>query len=101
MAARAQRIIDFLEWLRDGASFRAADQQYLAAQDLLETMVGRGEWPVREDEWRTLLAPVLCSSAVQQEQFYDLFRTWFGESQQAPFASAITRTIEQVRTDWR
>jgi len=81
MPPRAQRVTDFLDWLRErGGGFEAGDQQYLAAHELLETMAALGQWPTSEDQWRTLLATVVCSSALQQEQFYELFDTWFGKA---------------------
>jgi TPR repeat protein len=78
MVATATRISDFLEWLRDGDSgFDADDRRYIAAYDLIEALACRGEWPVESKDWRTLLAPVLCSSPAQQKQLYDLVDQWF------------------------
>jgi hypothetical protein len=102
MPATAKRLTDFLDWLRDGGSgFDAGDQQYLAAQDLLEMMIVRGDWPAHSDSWRTLLAPVVCSSAAQQEHFYELFSTWFGETQEGPVTVAIGRAMHLARSHSR
>jgi CheY-like chemotaxis protein len=82
MTATARQLCEFLEWLRDSriSGFEAGDQQFLAAHELMETVVARGEWPGDAAAWRTLLAPVLCCSPAQQDQFYDLFRARFGEA---------------------
>jgi len=84
MSVTATQLSEFLDWLRDGGSgFDVGDRQYLAAQSLMETLAARGEWPADKDSWRTLLAPVLCSSPLQQQHFYDLLDQWFLTPQNA------------------
>lgn len=76
----------FLDWLRNGqAGFEASDQQYLAAQTLIEAAV-MSDCRVAPSvtEWKTLLAPVLCSSQAQQSEFYELFTEWFERAQAIP-----------------
>ena len=71
------RLTDFLDYLRsDVNGFDPGDEQYLAALSLLEMIATRGAIPEAPAGWRTVLAPVLCSSPEQQELFYKLFREW-------------------------
>jgi hypothetical protein len=77
-----QSLSAFLDWLRNGAhEFEASDAQFIDAYAVIEGVLetaGGSIPPI--SSWRTLLAPVLCSSQTQQQQFYDVFVTWFGES---------------------
>jgi TPR repeat protein len=77
MAATAERLSDFLLWLRSQADLEAGDQQYLAAYELLEVLADSGRWPRDRSSWKTLIAPVLCSSAADQARFQTLFDSWF------------------------
>src|ERR1700761_5387370 len=81
-----QSITEFLDWLRNGHSdFDASDTQYLAAQQLLERILrgDAGEVPPLP-AWKTLLAPVLCSSPAQQSEFHQLFSKWFEQIEAPP-----------------
>ena len=78
MPADPSRLYDFLALLREKRSgFSAAGQQWLAAYELVSAMADREQWPDAAEDWRTLLAPALCSSPEQQAKFYSLFDTHF------------------------
>ena len=77
MAVTAERLSQFLQWLRSAGELEAGDQQYLAAYELLEVLAENGQWPDDLPSWKTLIAPVLCSSAADQARFQALFDSWF------------------------
>jgi len=72
----------FLDWLRNGPhDFEVSDAKFIDAYAVIEGVLGRGGGSVPTiSSWQTLLAPVLCSSQAQQQEFYDLFQSWFGGS---------------------
>jgi outer membrane protein OmpA-like peptidoglycan-associated protein len=79
------RLTEFLDFLRSGISgFETGDEQHLAALFLLEGIAARGQTPRAPSGWRTILAPVLCSSPAQQELFYQLFDQWLANPPEPP-----------------
>jgi hypothetical protein len=78
MSPDPEQLTRFLEWLRDGDSgFEASDHQYLQAYRLLDVLVASNDWSQTVERWTTLLAPLLCSSPAEQDEFYRLFRRRF------------------------
>ncbi len=77
MAATAEQLSQFLQWLRSAGELEAGDQQYLAAYELLEMIAEAGRWPDEVFSWKTLIAPILCSSPADQGRFQTLFDSWF------------------------
>lgn len=71
----------FLDWLRNGPhDFEVSDAQFIDAYAVIEGVLKTGGGAVPPIfSWQTLLAPVLCSSQAQQQEFYDLFISWFGD----------------------
>ena len=64
-------LIDFLNELR-AAGFDVSTQRYIAAQDLLIALAANGNLPEDPRSLRTLLAPIVCSSPREQENFHRL-----------------------------
>ncbi|MDZ4797412.1 MAG: formylglycine-generating enzyme family protein [Bryobacteraceae bacterium] len=91
MPAAPSQLYEFLASLRHPrGAFQPAGNQLLAAYELIAALADRAEWPEESEQWRTLLAPVLCSSPAQQEAFYSLFSQHFGESAAAERTNATT-----------
>ena len=86
MNATPSQLVCFLARLRlQSAQFRISDPQFLAAHQLIGGLASdtdfRGQWPDSADEWCALLGPVLCSSAVEIEQFQKAFKRFFQSPQ--------------------
>src|ERR1700716_3324279 len=58
------------------AGYDIGTQQYIAAQTLLAALATNKQFPSDPREWRTWLAPILCSSPREQDNFYRQFDTW-------------------------
>ena len=74
-------LIDFLNELR-AAGFDVSTQRYIAAQDLLIALAANGNLPEDPRSLRTLLAPIVCSSPREQENFYRYFDRWIKRNPQ-------------------
>jgi uncharacterized protein with von Willebrand factor type A (vWA) domain len=58
------------------SGYRIGVSQYIAVQDLLMALANQGELPDNPERLRTLLAPILCSSPTEQEDFQYRFDDW-------------------------
>jgi len=79
----AAELEGFFELLRS-TSKPPAVHQLIAAHDLLLILSQRGEWPREATAFATILAPVFCSTAAEQEQFYAAFRKWLSALRNPP-----------------
>src|SRR5258708_8848285 len=70
-----QNLVDLIDELR-AAGYDISTQQYIAAQNLLIALAARNELPRDLRSLRTWLAPVICSSPREQENFYRYFDRW-------------------------
>lgn len=68
-------LVDLVAALRD-KGYDVGTQECLAANRLLLALEARAGLPASEAELATLLAPVFCSSMLEQEAFYRDFRAW-------------------------
>jgi len=68
-------LFEFIDELRDGG-FNVGAEQYIAAQDLLLALAAQGRWSGHAEELRTYLAPLLCKSPREQENFNQYFEQW-------------------------
>jgi len=68
-------LLALAETLR-GAGFAIGTQQYITAHELLVALASRGRLPENPQDWRSLLAPVFCSSRREQEEFAAYFAAW-------------------------
>ncbi len=75
---RYEELAEFIYGLRR-SGFRAGPHQYASAHRLLLALAAHE--PIRNDPRRlaTYLAPVLCSSPTEQEEFYRLFDQWLSQ----------------------
>src|SRR5690349_10025360 len=69
------RLLAFLESLRLNG-YKVGPPQYVSAQNLLLALVDAGELPEDPRELARWLAPIVCSSAQQQAEFYSQFEFW-------------------------
>jgi len=68
-------LIEFIDELRL-AGYDISTQQYIGAQNLLLGLAANGHLPPDPRALHTWLAPVLCSSPREQENFYRRFDRW-------------------------
>src|SRR5262245_56495887 len=61
-------LIDLADELRR-AGYDIGIEQQIAAQDLVLTLTAAGRLPTHAEEWQALLAPIFCSSPIEQEEF--------------------------------
>src|SRR5436190_23745786 len=95
-AESSKRIEDFLEIVRS-PSLPVNTQQLIAAHELVMELQKRGEWPADIGKSASLLAPVLCSSAHEQEEFHRRFKEWLSATaspQAPPDWKTQTKTLE-------
>lgn len=70
-------IVEFLDVLRRHG-YNLSTEQYVAAQRLLVILAASGDWLALQRKLGTLLAPVLCTSREEQEDFPRLYGQWLG-----------------------
>jgi hypothetical protein len=75
LADRFEAFIEFLEELRLNG-YNISTQQYLAVQNLLIALAANGQFPDDPKKLSTVLAPIVCSSAEEQEGFYYHYKQW-------------------------
>jgi formylglycine-generating enzyme required for sulfatase activity len=99
MTFTLEQIIELAEELRD-AGFDAGPRQLVAAQDLMIALAARGALPDEPRRWRTLLAPIFCSTPAEQERFYLLFDRWLARQ---PGWTALESgpTVKVAEAPWR
>ncbi len=68
-------LIEFIDELRL-AGYDISTQQYIGAQNLLLALAANGHLPSDPRALQTWLAPVLCSSPREQNNFYRRFDRW-------------------------
>lgn len=101
MSFTLEQIIELAEELRD-AGFVAGPRQLVAAQDLMIALAASSALPRDPRGWRTLLAPIFCSTPVEQERFYLLFDRWLmRQPGWAPLESdSAVKVAERRRRRW-
>ncbi|HJZ79697.1 MAG TPA: carboxypeptidase-like regulatory domain-containing protein, partial [Pyrinomonadaceae bacterium] len=102
-----QNLIDLIDELRY-AGYDIGTQQYIAAQNLLIALAARGELPQDLRSLRTWLAPVICSSPREQENFYRYFDRWIASHPELTMPAAAEgrplpagERIDHPERDWR
>jgi len=68
-------LTDFIDELRE-SGYRIGVSQYIAVQDLMVALANQGKLPENSERLRTLIAPILCSSPTEQEDFQYRFDDW-------------------------
>ncbi|MGH7596621.1 MAG: DUF1566 domain-containing protein [bacterium] len=113
MILTSDALIAFIDSLRrDG--YNIGTEQYVAAQDLLLALAANGQWPHSARRLKTLLAPILCTSPKEQEDFYYRFEQWLvaqsarlepqereHEEPDSPSAENDLQTLARRTRPWR
>lgn len=73
---RPDVISAFLDELRE-AGYNLGVEQYVAVQDLVLALVTQGKILEHPKQLRSFLGPIVCSSAVEQDDFQIRFDRWF------------------------
>jgi formylglycine-generating enzyme required for sulfatase activity/uncharacterized protein with von Willebrand factor type A (vWA) domain len=84
-------LLALAQTLRD-AGFALGTQQYIAAHELLIALAAQGRLPADPLQWRTLLAPIFCSSPREQTEFAEHFAAWLQRRPQWQLATAQSTT---------
>jgi hypothetical protein len=69
------RLYEFLGNLQT-SGYELDARHYIALSDLLMFLIARGE-PLDDLNLKTLIAPVICSTPTEQEDFYSRFDRWY------------------------
>ncbi|MDX2032716.1 MAG: formylglycine-generating enzyme family protein [Blastocatellia bacterium] len=85
MAPTLEQLMDLADELRE-AGFDIGTRRFVAAQELLRALDALGQTPAEPRGWRTLLAPIFCSSPEEQTIFYAHFDRWI---ERAPGVDAM------------
>jgi POT family proton-dependent oligopeptide transporter len=95
----SDELIELVNILRQN-DYNVGTEQYIAAHKLVVTLAAHGRLPQDAQGLRPLLAPLLCSSAKEQENFEEFFNQWLSRKfrqseEQAPLkANSGRRKIE-------
>ena len=74
-ANEINRLYDFLDGLQ-ASGYTIDTRQYLALSDLLMLLIAHGD-PLGKLPLKTLIAPLICSSPAEQQDFYQRFDQWY------------------------
>lgn len=74
-AVEIDRLYDFLDGLQ-ASGYTIDPRQYLALSDLLMALIARGD-SLEEVPLKTLIAPLICSTPAEQQDFYQRFDRWY------------------------
>jgi hypothetical protein len=83
LADRFEALIEFLEELRL-KGYNISTIQYMAVQNLLIALAAQGQLPDDPKKLSTLIAPIVCSSPDEQDEFYAEYEQWveqFGDEE--------------------
>ena len=94
------------------AGYNIGATQYIAAQDLILTLAAQSKLPSELTELRQFLAPILCHSPKEQDEFATHFNQWVKQFPQTKFSSETEtsplsdveselRTIKKGSTFWK
>lgn len=87
-------LIEFIDELRL-AGYDISTQQYIGAQNLLLALAANGHLPSDPRALHTWLAPVLCSSPREQNNFYRRFDRWIAQHPQFAQAKAAKKELDK------
>jgi PASTA domain/PKD domain len=96
MAAAIFDLDDLIEIISElrALGFDISTQQYIAAQNILIVLAANGEMPANPRALRTWLAPILCSSPREQDNFYRYFDRWI--SQHPDFSTRAAKAKDRA-----
>ena len=70
-----ENLTNFIDELRE-VGYNIGIAQYVAAQDLILALLAKGESLNQPERFKSLLAPLLCSSPTEQDDFQQRFDQW-------------------------
>ncbi len=76
------RLMAFLDVLP--ATFGRGPREQMAIRELIWRLSAEGKAPTEPGRWKTLIAPLVCSDAAQQHEFYERFDEWTAGQHAAP-----------------
>jgi len=92
-----KELTNFIESLRF-AGYNIGATQYIAAQDLILTLAAQSKLPSELTELRQYLAPILCHSPKEQEEFDTHFNQWVKQFPQTKILlSPQTKTSPEIQ----
>lgn len=94
MAYLLEDIVEFIEILRS-AGYEVNPLQCVTAESLLVKLVAQGIVPNDICDYKTLLAPILCSSPEQQRDFYWRFEQWVATAKQIELNNDVAGKTEK------
>jgi uncharacterized protein with von Willebrand factor type A (vWA) domain len=68
-------LLNFIDDLRV-AGYNIGLEQYIAVQNLILALTAQGRLPAKLADLQTFLAPILCHSPKEQEDFAQHFADW-------------------------
>ncbi|MDM8560318.1 CHASE2 domain-containing protein [Thiotrichales bacterium HSG14] len=87
------------------ADYNIGEAQYIAAQNLILTLAAQGKLPTELAELRQFLAPILCHSPKEQDEFDTHFNQWLNQFPQTkillspqPKTSPKTQNAPKTKT---
>ena len=99
-AIEIDHLYDFLDGLQ-ASGFKVDVRQYMALSDLLMALIARGN-SLNELPLKTLIAPLICTTPTEQQDFYQLFDRWYTSTKQIRPGREIVDSLQppQKRT-WK
>jgi len=79
-----KQLTNFIESLRF-AGYNIGTTQYIAVQDLVLTLTAQGKLLSELTELRQFLAPILCHSPQEQDEFQEHFEVWINKIEDEHF----------------
>lgn len=74
-AVEIDRLYDFMDGLQ-ASGYTIDPRQYLALSDLLMALIARGD-ALDDLPLKTLIAPIICATPAEQQDFYQRFDRWY------------------------
>jgi hypothetical protein len=102
----AERLPNLIDELRE-TGYPIGIEQYVAAQDILLALAGTGALSDDPSRYRSLLGPIFCTSAQEQDDFRTRFDRWIARGMMPPrrnaneWLSSELNKVERGARVWR
>ncbi len=94
---KSDRLTDFIEELRE-EGYKIGISQYIAAQNLVLTLIDQGETLDSPGSLGGYLGPIFCSSPTEQEDFQQRFKLWLDSLPISPAPETTTSEVHPLGT---
>jgi WD40 repeat protein len=94
---KSDRLTDFIEELRE-EGYKIGISQYIAAQQLVLTLIDQGETLDSPGSLGGYLGPIFCSSPSEQEDFQQRFKLWLASLPTSPALETTTSEVHPLDT---